>query len=182
MSNFDSQAYADWPGREVIDSKGVKLGKASQIYLDEQTAQPTWLSIKSGLFGSRSSFVPLDGANWEEGTLVVAYDKDTVQGAPDIDDTGALSADEERELFAYYSWDCGVPESGEEGRARGSGVGPDDAMTRSEERLTVGTARQEVGRARLRKYVVTQQVQTTVPVSQQLSPVPISPRPSARWS
>ena len=83
---------------EVIDSKGVKLGKASQIYLDEQTAQPTWLSIKSGLFGSRSSFVPLDGANWEEGTLVVAYDKDTVQGAPDIDDTGTLSADEERTL------------------------------------------------------------------------------------
>ena len=165
MSNFDSQAYADWPGREVIDSKGEKLGKVSQIYLDEQTAQPTWLSIKSGLFGSRSSFVPLDGANWDEGTLVVAYDKDTVKGAPDIDDSGALSVDEEQELFAHYGWDYDAPESVEEDRATGTGIGADDAMTRSEERLTVGTARQEVGRARLRKYVVTEQVQTTVPVS-----------------
>ncbi len=38
-------------------------------------------------------------------------------------------------------------------------------MTRSEERLHVGTESQEAGRARLRKYVVTENVTTTVPVS-----------------
>lgn len=46
-----------------------------------------------------------------------------------------------------------------------SGPTTDDAMTRSEERLTVGTRTEEVGRARLRKYVVTENVTETVPVS-----------------
>ena len=45
-----------------------------------------------------------------------------------------------------------------------SGPTTDDAMTRSEEELKVGTASRESGRARLRKYVVTEQVQQTVPV------------------
>jgi uncharacterized protein (TIGR02271 family) len=38
-------------------------------------------------------------------------------------------------------------------------------MTRSEERLRVGTEGVEAGRARLRKYVVTENVTQTVPVS-----------------
>ena len=45
-----------------------------------------------------------------------------------------------------------------------SGPTTDDAMTRSEEELRVGTAERESGRARLRKYVVTEEVQQTVPV------------------
>ncbi|MEW1912137.1 PRC and DUF2382 domain-containing protein [Kitasatospora sp. NPDC085895] len=40
----------------------------------------------------------------------------------------------------------------------------DEAMTRSEEEMHVGTERVETGRARLRKYVVTENVQKTVPV------------------
>ena len=43
----------------------------------------------------------------------------------------------------------------------------DDAMTRSEERLKVGTRKEEAGRARLRKYVVTENVTQTVPVSRE---------------
>ncbi|WP_346084710.1 YsnF/AvaK domain-containing protein, partial [Streptomyces thermocarboxydus] len=42
--------------------------------------------------------------------------------------------------------------------------GTSDAMTRSEERMHVGVERHESGRARLRKYVVTEEVQQTVPV------------------
>jgi stress response protein YsnF len=40
----------------------------------------------------------------------------------------------------------------------------DDAMTRSEEQLVVGTTLWETGRARLRKYVITEEVQITVPI------------------
>jgi stress response protein YsnF len=81
-------------------------------------------------------------------------------------------------------------------RSVDSGVGGDDAMTRSEERLHVGAERREVGRARLRKYVVTEEVQKTVPVRReevrverepitddtgmQPCPGPTSPRPSTR--
>ncbi|MCY1139366.1 PRC and DUF2382 domain-containing protein [Actinoplanes sp. Pm04-4] len=49
-----------------------------------------------------------------------------------------------------------------EGRASG-----DDAMTRSEERLNVDTRAEQTGRARLRKYVVTEQEQVTVPVERE---------------
>ena len=48
-----------------------------------------------------------------------------------------------------------------------SGPTTDEAMTRSEEELKVGTAERESGRARLRKYVVTEQVTQTVPVKRE---------------
>ena len=48
-----------------------------------------------------------------------------------------------------------------------SGPSTDTAMTRSEERLRAGTETQEVGRARLRKHVVTEHEQVTVPVSRE---------------
>ena len=48
-----------------------------------------------------------------------------------------------------------------------SGPTTDDAMTRSEERLNVGTQTAEAGRARLRKYVVTENVTQTVPVQRE---------------
>ena len=48
-----------------------------------------------------------------------------------------------------------------------SGPNTDDAMTRSEERLVAGTRTEEAGRARLRKYVVTEQQQVNVPVSRE---------------
>jgi uncharacterized protein (TIGR02271 family) len=46
-----------------------------------------------------------------------------------------------------------------------SGPNTDKAMTRSEEQLRVGTENVAAGRARLRKYVVTENVTKTVPVS-----------------
>jgi uncharacterized protein (TIGR02271 family) len=48
-----------------------------------------------------------------------------------------------------------------------SGPETDDAMTRSEEELSVGTRDVETGRARLRKYVVTENVTKTVPVQRE---------------
>jgi uncharacterized protein (TIGR02271 family) len=48
-----------------------------------------------------------------------------------------------------------------------SGEETDDAMTRSEEELRVGTTEREAGRARLRKYVVTENETRTVPVKRE---------------
>ena len=48
-----------------------------------------------------------------------------------------------------------------------SGPTTDEAMTRSEEQLRVGTETQETGRARLRKHVVTEHQQVTVPVTRE---------------
>jgi uncharacterized protein (TIGR02271 family) len=166
----------DWRGHMLVDAQGDKIGKIDEIYLDEETGRPEWALVNTGLFGSKSSFVPLAGATPEGDDLRARVDKEQVKDAPRVEADGALSQQEEAELFRHY----GVPydETGTvqaEGAPQGGGhvghdtSGPttDDAMTRSEEELTVGKTQREAGRVRLRKYVVTEEVQQTVPVQRE---------------
>jgi uncharacterized protein (TIGR02271 family) len=117
--------------------------------------------------------------------LTVPFDKEALKSAPHHDPESELSATEEEELYDHYgmsssgdaptSADDAQRASGDSRRDRtgepgvqgrdASGPTTDDAMTRSEERLHVGTEEREVGRARLRKHIVTENVTTTVPVS-----------------
>jgi hypothetical protein len=86
----------------VVSASGEKIGSIGQIYLDDQTGEPTFATVNTGLFGLSQSFVPLQGARVQDGDLVVNYDKETVKDAPRIDDDGALSPAEEDELYTYY--------------------------------------------------------------------------------
>ncbi|GCB47948.1 DUF2382 domain-containing protein [Streptomyces sp. NL15-2K] len=155
--------------RPVYDTDGNKIGDAKHVFIDDATTQPDWVSIKTGLFGTSESFAPISDASLVEGYLEVPYTKDTVKDAPkvDVDAGGHLSGEEEHRLYEHYGidWDAAwqranQPQPGPGREARGT----DDAMTRSEEQMHVGTERYEAGRARLRKYVVTEEVQQTVPV------------------
>jgi uncharacterized protein (TIGR02271 family) len=136
------------------------------------------------MFGSKQSFVPIQGATGGDvaSGIRVPFEKATVKDAPRIDPDGALSHDEERTLYEHYGrqyadYDQGSGVHTDETRTaadttrgeRGDTSGPntDDAMTRSEEEMHVNTERQERGRARLRKYVVTEQVEKTVPVQRE---------------
>jgi uncharacterized protein (TIGR02271 family) len=166
-------------GANVIDSDGDKIGSVGQVYVDTDTGAPTWVSVRTGLFGMSETFVPIDQADQTGDDLRVPYTKEFVKDAPRIDVDGALEHSQEDELYAYY----GSGSSGDAGRRAGtadydrrddatvgydtSGPTTDDAMTRSEERLHVGTERVETGRARLRKYVVTENETVTVPVTRE---------------
>jgi uncharacterized protein (TIGR02271 family) len=177
---IESTSINDLAGADVRGSDDSKIGTAGQVYVDG-TGTPVWLTVRTGLFGSSESFVPLADADFQGGTVRVAHDKAAVKDAPRIADDGELSVDEEQSLYAYYGLeDASTTTSGSplydqdaerstdavttEGHDT-SGPTTDDAMTRSEERLHVGTERVEAGRARLRKHVVTEQVTKTVPVS-----------------
>ena len=163
-------------GAPVHGSDGAKLGKVEAVYFDNDSNQPEWVSVKSGLFGSHVSIVPLSQGSWDGNALTVPFDKDAIQAAPHHDPDVALSPADEDELYRHYGV-TGTQQStastGRHGRAGEPGVegrdtsGPttDEAMTRSEERLRVGTEQREAGRARLRKHIVTENVSTTVPVS-----------------
>lgn len=156
-------------GAKVVGRDGDKIGTVGQIYVDPSTGRPNWASVKTGLFGTSESFVPLDDATQDGNDLVVPFDKAVVKDAPRIDDDAELSPEEEERLYSHYRG--GAATTGTD-TARGAGYdtsGPttDDAMTRSEERLDVGTERVETGRARLRKYVVTENQQVEVPVSRE---------------
>lgn len=92
----------------VVDTDGDKIGSIGQVFLDDQTGQPEWVTTKTGMFGGAESFVPLRNADLSGDDVQVPYDKAKVKNAPRIEDSeGHLSQDEERELYAYYDVDGG---------------------------------------------------------------------------
>lgn len=156
-------------GSTAIDSSGTKIGRVSQVYLDDETGEPAWATVNTGLFGTNESFVPLSDASLDGDQLKVQHEKDMVKGAPQVASGGHISPDEEAELYRYYGVGEGDArptrtQSGTTGHDT-SGPTTDQAMTRSEEHLRAGTESREAGRARLRKHVVTEQERVTVPVS-----------------
>jgi uncharacterized protein (TIGR02271 family) len=174
----DITEVTGWKGQTLVGSDGEKIGKIEDVYLDQDTDQPEWLAVKTGLFGGGISFVPLAQASRRGDDVHVPYDKDQVKDAPHADADGQLSQDEEGRLYRHYGMDysesrsdTGLPEGGQTGRGTVgrdvSGPETDDAMTRSEEELRVGTTKRETGRARLKKYVVTENVERTVPVQRE---------------
>ena len=212
-------------GRDVSGDDGDKLGTVDAVYFDNDTDRPEWVSVKSGLFGTNVSLVPLATADFDGERLRVPFSKEQLKAAPHHDPGRELSASDEAELFRHYGisygggtvtaqsgTDAGGPDIGSDprrtevdytdrdrgysstatgvaaGTAAGfadrdrrterdevtrteghdtSGPNTDDAMTRSEEQLRVGTETQAVGKARLRKHVVTEHEQVTVPVSRE---------------
>ena len=167
-----TEAY-DWRGRTIVDADGGKVGTVEELFRDEDTTQPEWVAVRTGMFGGKLSFVPIQAAEPTGEDVRVPFTKDQIKDAPKIDDAdGQLSQQEEAQLYEHYGLsygerrsDSGLPESGVPDNGHDvSGPTTDDAMTRSEEELRVGTAERESGRARLRKYVVTEEVQQTVPV------------------
>jgi uncharacterized protein (TIGR02271 family) len=179
---IDSNELQTMIGRNAIDTDGDKIGKVGQVYLDDTTGEPVWVTVSTGMFGTKESFAPLYGASRDGDNLKLAVSKSMVKDAPNVDADGHLEDDENNALYSYYNgylaqgtervYDQDVATAGQEPAGRGQAVGydtsgptTDDAMTRSEERLHVGTENVETGRARLRKYIVTENVTTTVPVS-----------------
>ena len=107
----------------AFDSAGQKLGEVSQVYLDDTTGDPSWVTVRTGLFGTQETFVPLRGAASRSGELHVPVDKATVKDAPRIDADGHLTPDEEQELYRYYDIDDGRKNEATMG---GGGVDPED--------------------------------------------------------
>jgi uncharacterized protein (TIGR02271 family) len=160
-----------WVGRTAVDPDGDKVGKIDEIYLDRASGQPEWMTVKTGLFGSRTSFVPLRSASPSGDDVAIGYTKAQVKDAPNVDNDGALTDEEERRLYDHYGQDWGDYDGAREYDAdrftTGRATGSDDAMTRSEEEVRVDTERREAGRARLRKYVVTEEQTVSVPVERE---------------
>jgi uncharacterized protein (TIGR02271 family) len=159
--------------------------------LDDTTGDPSWVTVTTGLFGTSQTFVPLEGATFDGDDLRLAHSKDKIKDAPRVDVDQHLSPQEENELYRYYglqssfagqethTHDTGVATgtagttgttgtTDTTGVTGGTGHTTDEAaMTLSEERLNVDKESQEVGRARLRKYVTTDTETVTVPVKKE---------------
>ncbi|OMH35051.1 DUF2382 domain-containing protein [Tersicoccus sp. Bi-70] len=214
---IDKNAISTLFGADVLTNDDHRLGDVGQVYLDDESGSPEWVTVRTGLFGTKETFVPIRNADLDERGLRVPFDKQLVSDAPRVDaDQDHLSPEEEQELYRHY----GLTQAGGDANddrtrtgetttgtmtgdvderpaglvggvdERSAGVtgdrysdtntdtagtvghdtsGPttDEAMTRSEERLRVGTENVETGRVRLRKHVVTEQQTVQVPVTRE---------------
>jgi len=163
---ISQETIATLYGSEVYDRNNERVGMVGQVYAAEEAGQPAWVSVRTGWFGQRESLVPIEGAQWEGDQRVrVPYDKEQIKGAPhvDVDANEPIGPEEMAGLYRHYNLQAEQPraEAREERQMMPSGEG----MTVAEEQMHVGTERQDAGKARLHKYVVTEHVQTTVPVS-----------------
>ncbi|MET9660723.1 PRC and DUF2382 domain-containing protein [Streptomyces sp. NPDC006510] len=232
-------------GLTVYDTDGEKVGTVGRVYVDDNTGRPDWITVKTGLFGMKESFVPLAGARRVGSDLHISHPKDRVKEAPRVDADAHLSVAEEEELYNHYglarnttaklgdrsgtgtttasgtdttamgaAGAAGAAGAGRttgsdrtamtgdttsgtgtarttsagmgQGKHRGTGaagtsrplvgagagserssadLGGKEEMIRSEEQLHVDTEQYESGTAKLHKYVVTENVTRTVPVT-----------------
>jgi uncharacterized protein (TIGR02271 family) len=142
---IDTTNVNDLIGATVYGGDGEKIGTVGQVYVDTDTQRPLWVTVKTGLFGTAESFAPLEDATFDEETALYAYYGNSRGGR----DVGSVEQDTTAGTEGYDT----------------SGPTTDDAMTRSEERLHVGTESVQTGTARLRKHIVTEMQNVTVPVS-----------------
>lgn len=167
----DKQAtWNDWMGADVNGSDGDKIGSLENVYVDADSGRPEWLGVKTGLFGTKETLVPIEGVEGDDGALRVAYTKDQVKDAPNVDPAqGEVDRQDESEIYAHYGLTGSAGSGGQKGSKSDREAGDDASMTRSEEEMKVGTRSKEAGRVRLTKHVVTENVTTTVPVRKEVA-------------
>jgi len=182
--NMTQEDISRLSNAEVIDQDGDKVGGVGQIYLDDQTSRPTWVTVKTGLFGTKETFVPLDRATREGDAIRVPYTKDFIKDAPKMEADHHISESEEEELYRYYNLSqersyadtdvnrrdavAGeVREDRADLRDRKDHHAEDGSVVRREEELRVGKERVETGRVHLRKHVVTDTETVEVPVERE---------------
>ncbi|MDQ3530424.1 MAG: PRC and DUF2382 domain-containing protein [Actinomycetota bacterium] len=187
---IDSNSLGSLTGKSVVGPEGESIGKIADVYESTDGGGGTFATVTTGMFGGGASFFPLDAAELRGDEVAVPYTKSFIKDAPRVENDEELTAPEEQRLFEYYSAG-GQGTTGTQPVPRGtdredvdgdgvyddvqdtavgrdtSGLTTDDAMTRSEERLDVGTEKRETGRARLRKHIVTENVTQTVPVQRE---------------
>src|SRR3978361_19841 len=100
--------FQDIMGRTAVDSAGDKIGKIGQIYLDDASGQPQWVTISTGLFGTKESFAPISGYRLDGDNVVLNVTKDQVKDAPNVDADGHLDDAENDRLYAYYDASFGT--------------------------------------------------------------------------
>jgi uncharacterized protein DUF2382/PRC-barrel domain protein len=162
----DIDTVLGWRGKTVRDRDGDKLGTLGALYLDADTDRPAYGGVHTGLFRRNESVVPLDGAEEIDGDIRLPFAAATVRAAPNVDPDVALDEDEQQRLHEHYATALGEGQAPADGPSRDPAAGEEaPEVVRSEEELRAerGPMRPRE-RIRLKKYLVTDYVEKTVPV------------------
>jgi hypothetical protein len=151
----DLDTVLTWRGKTVIDRDGEKTGTLGALYLDEHD-RPAFAGVMTGLFRRRESMVPLAGARELHGEIQVPFALEQIRTAPNVDADVALTDEEQDQLEAHYGRPSNILAGNDT---------PEAEMIRSEEEVSFGVApARPRERVRLRKHVVVDHVEKTVPV------------------
>jgi len=172
MSNYQTDQVRAWIGHTAYGSDGEKIGKIEDVYEDHAGSGPEWFAISTGWFGTKQTFAPVQGATADGDRLILPYTKDQLHNAPNWDTTGSMDEFQADDLYGHYGFEYETRATETTGTTARV---DDDAMTRSEEELEVGTREREAGRARLRKWVETEQKTVTVPVRREVAKLVTEP-------
>jgi hypothetical protein len=165
MSPLDIDTALGWRGRTVLDRDGDRIGTLGEILLDSETDTPAWGGVRTGLFGRKESYLPLDELQ-ETGDdeLQAPFEKRHVVGAPSVDPDVAMTPEEEATLFRHYGREEERAEPAADAEQPREGEDKPE-MIRSEEEIRTGTTgMRPTERVRLKKVLVTDEVKRTVPV------------------
>ncbi|MGV0394131.1 PRC and DUF2382 domain-containing protein [Corynebacterium riegelii] len=124
----------DLANATAYDVNGDKVGSVQDVYVNDTTGQPDFITVNHGLFGTGSSIVPLRGHSLRDGDLHLAFPKDRIEDAPDLDDNGHLTTNDQDALYRHYAltevqdvttYETGAPADGavDAGTAGAAGVG-----------------------------------------------------------
>ena len=102
MTSLPRDQVLQFRGEDLADRAGEKIGSIEEIYVDAETGEPEWALVHTGMFGTKRTFVPLQGATVEDGKLTVPLEKATVKDAPPVEPNGQLSQQEEAELHRHF--------------------------------------------------------------------------------
>ncbi len=109
-------SVAEWHGKMLLDRDGDKIGKLQDVYVDVETDEPQFGTVKEGFIGRHLTFVPLAGLQIGPDDLQVTATKDQVKSAPDIEMHGEeLSQADESSLYHHFEMNY-TPINTESGR------------------------------------------------------------------
>jgi len=107
---------AEWHGKMLVDRDGERIGKLQDVYVDVETDEPQFATVKEGFIGRHLTFVPLGGITVGPDDLRVTVTKDQVKAAPDIEQHGEeLSQEDESALYHHFELNY-TPPNTESGR------------------------------------------------------------------
>lgn len=98
----DYNRIEDLANATAVDVNGEKVGDVQDVYVNDTTGQPDFISVNHGLFGGGTSIVPLRGHSLRDGELHLAFPKERIEDAPDLDENGHLTTEDQEAFYRHY--------------------------------------------------------------------------------
>jgi len=93
----------EWYGQMLVDCEGEKIGKLRDVYVDSESGEPRFASVRGGFVNRRLTFVPLRGIQAGPEDLRLIVTKAEIASLPEIDMyDDELSQEDAEVLYCHF--------------------------------------------------------------------------------